>query len=89
LGRRVADLVDGGTGYHGVDLLLGDATDGADDVVLELNPRMTTSYVGLRHATSTNIAELMLVLAERGNRPSSNPSWECESMAFQVDKLPG
>src|SRR5262249_27211100 len=35
-------------GYVGVDVVLGDATDGSADWIIEINPRLTTSYVGLR-----------------------------------------
>jgi predicted ATP-grasp superfamily ATP-dependent carboligase len=43
-------------GYVGVDALLCDA----GDVVLEINPRLTTSYLGLRQATTTNLVGCML-----------------------------
>jgi predicted ATP-grasp superfamily ATP-dependent carboligase len=51
-------------GYVGVDLVLGDAEDGSKDVVIEINPRLTTSYVGLRAAAKVNLAEAMLRIAE-------------------------
>jgi len=51
-------------GYVGVDLVLGDAPDGADDVVLEINPRLTTSYVGLRQLAETNLAGAMMAVAD-------------------------
>lgn len=51
-------------GYVGVDLVLGDATDGSDDVVIEVNPRLTTSYLGLRRLLSTNLAAAMLSVAD-------------------------
>jgi predicted ATP-grasp superfamily ATP-dependent carboligase len=35
-------------GYVGFDVILGSADDGSEDVVVEVNPRLTTSYVGLR-----------------------------------------
>jgi predicted ATP-grasp superfamily ATP-dependent carboligase len=47
------------TGYVGVDLVLGREPDGSEDVIIEVNPRLTTSYVGLRAATRTNLAEAM------------------------------
>jgi predicted ATP-grasp superfamily ATP-dependent carboligase len=47
-------------GFVGVDLVLGHASDGSEDVVIEINPRVTTSYVGLRRALEQNLAELML-----------------------------
>lgn len=47
-------------GYVGVDLILGPAADASEDVVLEINPRLTTSYIGLRAAVRQNLAEAML-----------------------------
>jgi predicted ATP-grasp superfamily ATP-dependent carboligase len=44
-------------GWVGVDMVLGDEEEG--DRVIEINPRMTTSYVGLRAATEGNIAEFL------------------------------
>ncbi len=51
-------------GYVGVDLVLGDASDGSEDVVIEINPRVTTSYVGVRRAVEQNLAELVLDVAQ-------------------------
>ena len=47
-------------GYVGVDLVLGAAEDGSQDVVIEINPRLTTSYVGLRAVADGNLAAAML-----------------------------
>jgi tyramine---L-glutamate ligase len=57
--------VPGLLGYIGVDLILGDATDGTRDYAIEINPRLTTSYVGLRAAVDGNIAEMMLFPGQR------------------------
>lgn len=46
-------------GYVGVDMVLGREPDGSEDFVIEINPRLTTSYVGLRAAASVNLAETM------------------------------
>jgi predicted ATP-grasp superfamily ATP-dependent carboligase len=51
-------------GYIGVDLVLGDAADGSGDRAIEINPRLTTSYAGLRAAANTNLAAAMLAVAE-------------------------
>jgi predicted ATP-grasp superfamily ATP-dependent carboligase len=51
-------------GYIGVDLVLGESADGSDDVVIEVNPRLTTSYIGLRRLVQTNLAAAMLAVAE-------------------------
>jgi len=55
-------------GYVGVDLVLGEAEDGREDCVIEINPRLTTSYVGLRALAKTNLAAAMLAVAE-GRQP--------------------
>jgi len=47
-------------GYIGIDVILGPGQDGRNDLVLEVNPRLTTSYVGLRTAAMGNLAEWML-----------------------------
>jgi predicted ATP-grasp superfamily ATP-dependent carboligase len=62
--QRLAEQVLGALGcdlgYWGIDLILGDDPAGADDVVIEVNPRLTTSYAGLRSAIDGNLAQLML-----------------------------
>ena len=49
-------------GYVGVDLML--AKEGP--VVLEINPRLTTSYCGLRRALGINTAAMVLDLLRTG-----------------------
>lgn len=60
LGRRIAAVLPGLWGYVGVDLVLADA----GPIVLEINPRLTTSYCGLRDALGINAAALALVSLE-------------------------
>lgn len=60
--RAVATLPDP-SGYLGVDLILGDEPAGKDDMVVEINPRLTTSYVGLRALSRTNLARAMVRVA--------------------------
>jgi predicted ATP-grasp superfamily ATP-dependent carboligase len=50
-------------GYVGVDLVLGADPAGEEDRVIEINPRLTTSYLGLRRALPDNLAGAMLRLA--------------------------
>ncbi len=57
------------TGYVGIDLILGDDENGAGDVVIEVNPRLTTSYVGLRSIIRENLAGAMLQMAAGGGIP--------------------
>jgi predicted ATP-grasp superfamily ATP-dependent carboligase len=83
LGQRAVESVPGLLGYVGVDLILGDAADGSEDVVIEINPRVTTSYIGLRQLTETNLAELWLRLWE-GSRVSE-PAWREQALDFTAD----
>ena len=62
LAERVVPLLAGCTGFVGLDLVLGAAEDGSEDVVIEVNPRLTTSYLGLRQATDSNLVLAMLDL---------------------------
>lgn len=50
-------------GYLGIDAVLGEDADGSQDVIIEVNPRLTTSYVGLRAIASDNLALAMLNVA--------------------------
>ena len=58
LARRVVAAVPGLWGYVGVDLVL--TRDGP--VVLEVNPRLTTSYCALRSSMGLDVAALVLDL---------------------------
>lgn len=71
LARRASQLavqavrtLSGPLGYLGIDLVLGADETGDCDVVIEINPRLTTSYVGLRALCRGNLAESMLAVAE-------------------------
>jgi predicted ATP-grasp superfamily ATP-dependent carboligase len=65
LAGQVAAALPGLWGYAGIDLVLG--RDGPS--VLEINPRLTTSYAGLRRATGENPAALVLNLLAAGELP--------------------
>lgn len=56
-------------GYIGIDLILGMSPDGSEDYVIEINPRLTTSYVGLRAASRTNLAAAILAVTT-GHSPN-------------------
>lgn len=59
LAQGVAAALPGLFGYVGVDLIVG--ADGPE--ILEVNPRLTTSCVGLRRATGVNVGMAVLDLA--------------------------
>jgi len=64
LASHALDAMPPALGYVGVDLVLGNDPDGDEDVVIEINPRLTTSYVGLRRAVKQNLAQDMIDVAE-------------------------
>lgn len=63
LAARAAGSLPGPLGYLGVDLILGDDPAGSGDIVIEINPRLTTSYVGLRALSRVNLADTMIAVA--------------------------
>jgi predicted ATP-grasp superfamily ATP-dependent carboligase len=70
-------------GYVGVDLVLGDAVDGSADWVIEINPRLTTSYVGLRALARVNLAGVLLGLVQGGPLPELR--WHEGTVAWNAD----
>ena len=69
LAERAVAAMPATVGYVGVDLVLGREPDGSHDAVIEVNPRLTTSYVGLRTATQSNLAEAMWEVSQGNVRP--------------------
>jgi predicted ATP-grasp superfamily ATP-dependent carboligase len=60
LAQSAVDAVGRPRGYVGVDVVLADRMD--RDVVIEINPRLTTSYLGLRQLARTNLMAVLLGL---------------------------
>lgn len=83
LAEQAARTVKGMHGYFGVDLVLGDADDGSADVAIEINPRLTTSYIGLRRLAQFNLAEALLATVTDGRPPAWN--WRSEPVVFAAD----
>ncbi len=83
VGSQAVRCVPGLLGYVGVDVILGEAADGSQDVAVEINPRLTTSYVGLRQLARFNLAEAML-LTVTGGEPHS-VSWKAGRVRFYPD----
>jgi tyramine---L-glutamate ligase len=79
LGRKAVACVPGLVGYVGVDLILGDAGDHA----IEINPRLTTSYIGLRELADFNLAAAMLKVF-RGE-PPGEMAWKTGKVTFLAD----
>ncbi len=68
--ERIAASIPGLWGYAGIDLI---ETERQGPVVLEINPRLTTSYCGIGAATGINVAEQILGLLH------SEPVLHCSS----------
>lgn len=86
LGRRAIGCVPGLLGYVGVDLVLGGAEDGSRDFAIEVNPRLTTSYLGLRRLAGVNLAGAMLRVAV--GEPVGDRSWKPGRVRFGPDGNP-
>lgn len=58
--RAIAAMPPTAKGFVGLDLLIGNRP--SEDYVIEINPRLTTSYVGLRQMINGNLAARLLDL---------------------------
>jgi predicted ATP-grasp superfamily ATP-dependent carboligase len=83
LARQAIGCVPGVCGYVGVDLVLGVAADGSRDYTIEINPRPTTSYVGLRALADFNLAEKLLWVVA-GESPGEM-RWRRGAVRFLAD----
>ena len=81
LAARAVDAVGGLRGYVGVNVVLGSTADG--DAAMEINPRMTTSYVGLRALSRFNLAGALLAVA--GGREPPSWEWGTEQVYFTAE----
>lgn len=83
LASRAVSTIDGLRGYVGVDLILGPAEDGREDYVIEINPRITTSYLGLRALCRKNLLQAILSACDDHAIPQL--TWKTERLRFQAD----
>ena len=67
LAQRAVALVPGLRGYVGVDLVFGEETCW----LIEINPRVTTSYVGLRRVVGLNMAAAIWRACRDGSLPAT------------------
>ncbi|MCI0380637.1 MAG: ATP-grasp domain-containing protein [Gemmataceae bacterium] len=84
LGLRALEGIVGLRGFVGVDLVLGRAKDGRDDRAIEINPRLTTSYLGLRKLAKGNLAEALLRVTEGDD--ALELRWNNGPVQFQVEQ---
>ena len=62
IAQSIAQAMPALAGYVGVDLVVSEGAAGHDYYVLEINPRLTTSYVALHQACGVNPARMLLDL---------------------------
>ena len=75
-------------GFVGLDLILGD--EPSDDCVIEVNPRLTTSYVGLRHMVEGNLAARIIGQGNgpiRCSAPPASVRWVPDGRVWVDDDL--
>jgi len=65
IAKDIARAVKGLAGYIGIDLIVTDT----GPVVVEINPRLTTAYAGLRQSLGRNPAEWIYSLCQTGRFP--------------------
>lgn len=84
LAQAICLAIPGLWGYVGVDFVLTDY----GPIVLEVNPRVTTSYAGLSRSTGTNIAELLVRLVEDpGSLPPQHLSGKCVHVDLELGRV--
>lgn len=75
LACRAAGAVPGLAGYVGVDMVLGE--EPAGDCVIEINPRLSVSFVALRRLCLTNLARAIV-------DPAAPLRWSDESVVYDA-----
>jgi predicted ATP-grasp superfamily ATP-dependent carboligase len=85
LARAASDAIPGLAGFVGVDLVL--SADGP--VVIEVNPRLTTAYLGLRRAVDVNLADLALGVLDGSRAEVRIERTVAFSVSGAVEVLPG
>lgn len=78
--RKTLAVVGGLTGYVGFDILLP-ASTAAEPLVVEINPRLTTGYLGYRELADENLAERLLF----PSRKCSPICWNPGPVEFSTD----
>ena len=77
LAERACRVVPGLTGYVGCDIVLPDAPN-SEPVLIEINPRLTSSYLGYRQLTDHIIPARLL------NADSPPLVWKPEAVTFAI-----
>jgi predicted ATP-grasp superfamily ATP-dependent carboligase len=72
-------------GWVGVDMILGDREDGMADRVLEVNPRLTTAFVGLAPRAPASLVGAMLAPASRHCHDQASMGLDVSALDFRID----
>ena len=78
--RRTCECIPGLNGYVGVDVILPDG-DKLDPLIVEINPRLTTSYLGYRALADENLAARILAPGRR----TGQIRWKSSEVRFTPD----
>jgi tyramine---L-glutamate ligase len=78
--REVVAQIPGLSGYIGFDLLAPNL-DPQELLIVEINPRLTTSYLGYRALADQNLAEYLLP----SRRPEKPLRWKSQVVRFTAD----
>ena len=81
LARRAVAACGETRGYLGVDLILGNRSEA--DCVIEINPRLTTSYLLLREAARENLAGKMVAWSLGDSSP---PQFDLRPLEFSLKR---
>ncbi len=74
LAKKIAGVFPGLRGYFGVDFILTEKAP----IIVDVNPRLTTSYVGLSRVAKFNVAQALLNAVLRDELPDSI---DCQGVA--------
>ncbi len=80
--REIVDHLPGLSGYIGLDLL-APTQDPEDLLIVEINPRLTTSYLGYRALADQNLAEYLLPAC----RPDEPLRWKPQVVRFTAEGI--
>ena len=82
LAERALHVLPSAVGIVGFDMVIDPDLPEENDRIVDINPRLTSSYVGLRRMYATNLADLAVRIAGGDNPPDSlayaTRAWEFE-----------
>lgn len=83
LTRRLVATLDRFYGWVGIDMILGLDPSGSEDQIIEINPRLTTSFAGLTRLTREPLAPKIVDHAV--GRPTEQPTFAQGPLRFHAD----